>query len=207
MSLRMLTGYPVVDFESDRSHPKTSFRQASIIVSTKRKTPRFHVDLAAGNDYREKMKLISIIKDFIAKAKQEAARDYHLDPMIRDITSSTGSGEKEPTKKGWIGIDLDGTLARSDTSPNPLKIGDAVPKMLNRVNQLIQDGHRIKIFTARASDPEQIPIIKKWLKENELPEFEITNIKDYGMIRLYDDRAVQVIPNTGEIVESAEEGS
>lgn len=107
------------------------------------------------------MKLISIIKDFIAKAKQEAARDYHLDPMIRNIASPTGSGEKEHTKKGWIGIDLDGTLARSDTSPNPLKIGDPVSKMLNRVNQLIQDGHRIKIFTARASDPEQIPIIKK----------------------------------------------
>ncbi len=28
-------------------------------------------------------------------------------------------------------------------------------------------------------------------------ELEITNVKDFGMIELWDDRAVQVIPNTG----------
>jgi len=151
------------------------------------------------------MKLISIIKEFIAKAKQEAARDYNLSPMVRTNASPNDSEEKEYTKKGWIGIDLDGTLARSDTILNLSSIGNPIPKMLNHLNQLIQDGNRIKIFTARASDPEQILLVKKWLKENGLPELEITNIKDYGMILLYDDRAIQVITNTGEAVKSSKE--
>ena len=153
------------------------------------------------------MKLIRIIKDFISKAKQEAARDYNLNPMVKDLPSPSGSGVTGYAKKGWIGIDLDGTLARSDTVLNPLKIGTPVPKMLNLVNQLIQDGNRIKIFTARASDPEQIILVRKWLKENGLPELEITNIKDYGMILLYDDRAIQVITNTGVVVKSSGEMS
>jgi hypothetical protein len=152
------------------------------------------------------MKLISIIKDFITKAKQEANRDYHLSPMVKNIASPNDSEEKKITQKGWIGVDLDGTLARSDTLLNQSKIGSPVPKMLNRVNQLIQEGYRIKIFTARASDPEQISLVKKWLKEYGLPELEITNTKDYGMTLLYDDRAVQVITNTGEIVKGSGDG-
>ena len=34
---------------------------------------------------------------------------------------------------------------------------------------------------------------------------QITNIKDFGMVELWDDRAVQVIPNTGERVDGASE--
>jgi len=74
--------------------------------------------------------------------------------------------------------------------------------MLSLVKELINNGNRVKIFTARASEPEQIELIKAWLADNGLPELEITNIKDYGMIRLYDDRAVQVVANTGELVGS-----
>lgn len=144
------------------------------------------------------MKLIHIINEFIAKAKREAQRDYHLSPIT---APSHGAEQKEYPKKGWIGIDLDGTLARSDYLLDQ-KIGNPVPKMMTRLNQLIQEGHRIKIFTARASDPAEIILVKKWLKENGLPELEITNVKDYGMILLYDDRAIQVITNTGEIVEN-----
>lgn len=146
------------------------------------------------------MKLINIIKDFIAKAKQEAERDYHIHPVLKDSTSPSREEKKESHKRGWIGIDLDGTLARSDNLLDLSQIGSPVPKMLNFVNQLILEGHRIKIFTARAADPDQITLIKKWLGENGLPELEITNIKDFGMILLYDDRAVQVVTNTGEIV-------
>jgi hypothetical protein len=148
------------------------------------------------------MKPISIIKEFIAKAKQEAQRDYHLSPII---APSHGKEEKEYAQKGWIGIDLDGTLAKIDHSPDN-RIGEPVPKMMTRLSQLIQEGYRIKIFTARASEPSEIILVKKWLTENGLPELEITNVKDYGMLLLYDDRAIQVIPNTGEIVENNREG-
>ncbi|MBI9089266.1 MAG: hypothetical protein JEZ12_08620 [Desulfobacterium sp.] len=136
------------------------------------------------------MKLIRILHDFIKKAKQEAVREY----------SFPSSGEEENRSKGWIGVDLDGTLARSDTLTTLNRIGDPVPKMLDRVKSMIEHGTRVKIFTARAGDPDQVLLIQAWLRENEIPNLEVTNVKDYDMIRLYDDRAVQVIANTGEIV-------
>jgi hypothetical protein len=150
------------------------------------------------------MKLIRIIKDFIAKAKQEAQRDYHLSPRVNTISSAQDTEENEYARKAWIGIDLDGTLARADNNLDK-RIGDPVPKMVMRLNHLIQEGFRIKIFTARASEPAEIILVKKWLTENGLPDLEVTNIKDYGMLLLYDDRAIQVITNTGEIVENDKE--
>lgn len=98
-------------------------------------------------------------------------------------------------------MDLDGTLARSDTIASLSSIGEPIPAMIDLLRQLIKKGRMVKIFTARASDPEQLPLIRKWLKENGLPDLEITNVKDYNMIRLYDDRAIQVIENTGQLVD------
>ena len=136
------------------------------------------------------MKLLTIFNEFIKKVKQESAREF-------TFPSSEGD---EHRSRGWIGVDLDGTLARSDTLFCVSRIGDPVPKMLDRVKTMIECGTRVKIFTARASDPEQVQLIKAWLRENEIPNLEVTNVKDYDMIRLYDDRAVQVIANTGDIV-------
>lgn len=97
---------------------------------------------------------------------------------------------------GWIGVDLDGTLA-SDASDDNMAIGEPVPEMAARVRRWHQAGVKVKIFTARASNPVEIPKIKAWLLANKLPDFEITNIKDYQMVELWDDRAVEVIKNTG----------
>ncbi|MCK5707345.1 MAG: hypothetical protein KAI43_06790 [Candidatus Aureabacteria bacterium] len=101
---------------------------------------------------------------------------------------------------GWIGVDLDGTLAQYDKWKGPNHIGKPIPKMLKRVKEWIDKGQKVKIFTARAMDKEHIPPIKKWLEENGLGKLEVTNIKDYSMITLYDDRCVQVITNTGELI-------
>ncbi len=100
--------------------------------------------------------------------------------------------------KGWIGVDLDGTLAHYDGWKGPAHIGPAIPAMLNRVRQWISDGKVVKIFTARANIPIAIPYIKSWLQENGLPDLEITATKDLKMIELWDDRCVQVEKNTGE---------
>jgi len=101
---------------------------------------------------------------------------------------------------GWIGVDLDGTLAYDDGWHGPLHIGDPIPAMMSRVKQWLKQGIRVKIFTARASLEEHIPPVREWLYIHGLPNLEITNVKDYEMICLYDDRCVQVIPNTGELV-------
>lgn len=102
--------------------------------------------------------------------------------------------------KEWIGIDLDGTLAYYDEWRGVEYIGEPIKPMLNFVNNLLDDGKKVKIFTARATDSKSIPYIREWLNKNNLPELEITNVKDLGMIMLYDDRCRQVVCNSGEII-------
>lgn len=111
-----------------------------------------------------------------------------------------GGKMPDTVSEGWIGVDLDGTLAEYHGWVSPEHIGPPVPKMLARVKRWIKEGRCVKIFTARCSIPEQVPPVKKWLRKNGLDGLEITNIKDYGMLELWDDRCVQVIPNTGEPV-------
>lgn len=98
---------------------------------------------------------------------------------------------------GWIGVDLDGTLAVYTGWRGPDHIGDPVPDMLARVKGWLQRGVEVRIFTARASVPEQVPPIKAWLLKHGIGDLEITNVKDFGMVELWDDRCVRVMPNTG----------
>jgi hypothetical protein len=98
---------------------------------------------------------------------------------------------------GWIGVDLDGTLAHYDGWHGPEHIGDPIPTMLDRVRGWLVEGKRVKIFTARASVPTYVPPITAWLEAHDLSGLEVTCIKDFEMIELWDDRCVQVIPNTG----------
>lgn len=105
------------------------------------------------------------------------------------------------SKHGWIGVDLDGTLAYYDKWRGIEYIGDPIPSMLFRIKKWLADGIKVKIFTARACTPEAIPYIQKWLVQAGLPVLEITNIKDYLMIELWDDRAIQIIQNEGRRVD------
>jgi len=100
----------------------------------------------------------------------------------------------------WIGVDLDGTLANHTSWKGDKHIGEPVPEMMNRVKQWIKQGKIVKIFTARASTAKAIPYIKAWLEKHGIGQLEITNIKDPGMIQLWDDRAVRVQKNTGKII-------
>lgn len=104
----------------------------------------------------------------------------------------------------WIGVDLDGTLAH-DLGMNGRKtglgeIGAPVIPMLKRLKGWIAAGMTVKIFTARASSPKQVALIKNWLARYGLPDLEVTNVKDLHMIELWDDRCVQVMTNQGEPV-------
>ncbi len=56
---------------------------------------------------------------------------------------------------GWIGVDLDGTLARYDGWVGVMHVGDPVPAMLDRVQRWLEQGLDVRIFTARVSRPEQ----------------------------------------------------
>jgi hypothetical protein len=102
----------------------------------------------------------------------------------------------------WIGVDLDGTLAHDLGNKHKNggldEIGSPIKPMLNRLKKWIAEGKTVKIFTARASSPRQVVMIKKWLATYGLPDLEVTNVKDLRMIELWDDRCVQVMTNLGE---------
>ena len=106
---------------------------------------------------------------------------------------------------GWIGVDLDGTLAHYDKWRGHQHIGPVIEPMKQRILAWLDKGIAVKIFTARVSgDPEEAQEVRvavaKWLVSNGLPMCEITCVKDYAMLELWDDRAVQVKMNTGEPV-------
>ena len=103
----------------------------------------------------------------------------------------------------WIGVDLDGTLARDDAEGHfepPYPLGKPVPEMIEMVKSLLAAGITVKIFSARACELESIPIIQAWTEKHGLGRLEVTNQKDYDLIRYYDDRAIQVLPNQGRPV-------
>lgn len=111
----------------------------------------------------------------------------------------------EKDEEGWISVDLDGTLAKYNGYKGATHIGEPVPAMAARVRRWVGRGKRVKIFTARADDEKSVNAIKKWLKDNELPDLEITNLKDKDCIEFWDDRAVAVEKNTGKIKEASNE--
>ena len=108
---------------------------------------------------------------------------------------------------GWIGVDLDSTLAEYDVWRGIDHIGKPIPAMVNRIKKWLTDGHTVKIFTARVAhgtrNAQEAMLaklyIQQWLTDVAgLPALEVTNVKDSGMFKLWDDRCIQVMPNTGE---------
>ena len=117
---------------------------------------------------------------------------------------------------GWIGVDLDGTLAEYDHWRGEDHIGAPIKPMVDRVKRWIAEGKEVRIVTARSFHPQMIEhgfhvssmsrkeatdAIKAWWVEHIGQELPIQCFKDYGMIELWDDRAKQVIPNTGIALE------
>jgi len=111
--------------------------------------------------------------------------------------SERAPSTRPPNTKPWIGVDLDGTLAEATAWQGMSHIGAPVPLMMRRVRQWLEKGLRVKIVTARAGDPDGLAATQAWLKAQGLPELEVTDRKDFGMIELWDDRAIQVVQNTG----------
>lgn len=112
--------------------------------------------------------------------------------------------------KGWIGVDLDGTLAYYDKWRGIKHVGAPIMPMVKRVREWLESGTEVRIFTARVGPqrddvPEELQQIREaieaWCVQHIGRKLEVTAQKDYGMVELWDDRAVQVIPNTGARVD------
>lgn len=116
---------------------------------------------------------------------------------------------------GWIGVDLDATLAHYEGWQGTDHIGEPIMPMVDRVKAWLAAGKTVKIFTARMHGHGMALIgggvadvktpIEQWCLKHLGQVLEITNCKDFGMIELWDDRCVQVEANTGIPVASCKD--
>ncbi len=107
---------------------------------------------------------------------------------------------------GWIGVDLDGTLAVEDRDWRTAEhtIGDPLPLMVTRVKGWLAEGKDVRIFTARVGPGNDVEAqrtrINNWCWTHLEAELPVTATKDYGMFELWDDRCVQMQTNTGQTI-------
>lgn len=104
------------------------------------------------------------------------------------------------SKPTTIAVDLDGTLASYDGWNGAEHIGEPIKPMLRLVRLWTSEGKKVVIFTARAADKKNIPIVKEWLKKHNLGDLEVTNVKTPDIGEFYDDKAFHVVKNTGKVV-------
>lgn len=138
------------------------------------------------------------------------------------------------SQHGWIGFDLDGTLAHYEKWVSASHIGPPVEPMLNLLKKYMSSGQQVRIFTARVyplvtvhrpedqtyheldtkiladafdsteervqSALDALTAIRSWCREHVGEELSVTCVKDFSMILLFDDRAVQVERNTGRVL-------
>lgn len=106
----------------------------------------------------------------------------------------------------WIGVDLDRTVAHYthwrdhfDTRTEATRVGAPIIPMVERVREWLAAGIEVKIVTARICN--DVPTVRQPIEDFCMEQFgqvlPITNAKDFDMKELWDDRAIQVEPNTG----------
>lgn len=115
--------------------------------------------------------------------------------------------------KRWIGVDFDGTLVENTWRPGeafiPDRLGRNIPLMVNRVKRWLAQGKAVRIMTARVSPISPFfyinkRIIEQWCQQTFGVVLPVTCEKDQFMDELWDDRAVQLIPDTGLRVDKGE---
>lgn len=106
----------------------------------------------------------------------------------------------------YIAFDLDGTAAEYDGWKGVEHIGAPIPKTIAMIKAFLAKGAKVKFLTARMATKDQEErelartTIANWSQEHIGQALEATCIKDRMMVRLYDDRARQVIENEGEVI-------
>ena len=116
--------------------------------------------------------------------------------------------DRHSAMSGWIGVDLDGTLAEYHKDPKggPIdlsSIGKPIPLMVGRVKAWLAEGKDVRIMTARLTGETYAErmrgrlAVRAWCRQHIGQDLPITDRKDYQMIELWDNRAVSVESNTG----------
>jgi hypothetical protein len=115
-------------------------------------------------------------------------------------------------ERAWIGVDFDGTLATTVTKEWDGPLGEPIAPMVARVKRWLVEGRVVKILTARASRYDDngwkldeaklkcvINRIQTWCSVHLGQILEVTESKDHNMIELWDDKAIGVARDIGEI--------
>ena len=130
-----------------------------------------------------------------------------MDDIDKRIIERAGRG-------GWIGVDFDGTLAHYDKWVGWNVFGEPIMPMVERVRRWLAHDVEVRIMTARVgveprdecrcyvtkavfTNEEMAKAIQDWTEKHLGARLTVTCVKDSGMIELWDDRAVQVVANTG----------
>lgn len=111
---------------------------------------------------------------------------------------------------GWVGVDLDRTLAvypaGDKVNDSPDAIGAPIEPMRQRVLSWLRAGLDVRLMTARWSAQHRIPGFAEawaeWSAKNlDGRVLPLQSEKNYDMFELWDDRAVRVFQNTGLTLE------
>lgn len=103
-----------------------------------------------------------------------------------------------------IALDFDGTLAHYTKWKGDFEFGEPIQAMVKKVQHELAIGNKVTIFTARVAlrDVELkqkiIKAIKAYCKKHIGAELEVTATKLKSFSEFWDDRAIQVVKNTGE---------
>jgi hypothetical protein len=100
-------------------------------------------------------------------------------------------------------VDLDSTAAKYRGWRGHAHIGEPIPIMARRIRRWLREGKTVKIFTARVAEKDSrkrqavVDAIQHWTKEHFGRKLPVTNVKDKNVVKIWDDRAVSVVPNKG----------
>jgi hypothetical protein len=126
----------------------------------------------------------------------------------------------------WIGVDLDGTTCEYHGWVRWCEFGTPIPAMIERIRRWLAEGKDVRIVTARvglprifAGETPRLSVVRyntchktgERFSDAEMAEavqrhlaphlngaiLPVQCYKDPFMTELWDDRAVQVVPNTG----------
>jgi len=103
-------------------------------------------------------------------------------------------------------VDWDGTLVEYNGFKGAGIYGAPIPSMVHRIKDWLREGHEVLIFTSRVSvehDPKramkECQTIDIALHDMGLPVLQITANKYMRITEFWDDRAVGVERNTGNV--------
>ena len=152
------------------------------------------------------MAIFSFLAMYALREKRDTIGDEEMERgeggYIDEDREESRTFDEESMETEWVGVDLDGTLAKWEKWCSPDEVGKPINAMVRRIKKLRLLGYRVKILTARATppcDPGTINAIQDWCESVFGERFEVTHAKDYDLKWFYDDRAVEIVNNTGEL--------